>query len=101
MFREANFCADALVRMGSAVPDFNSRFVSPPPCVIPLLMADSMGMYRLRICNATPDVFGSKFLIKFVAYQKKKVSVTQMPKARNSQNRTVRIRPAVPALGKS
>ena len=60
VFREANFCADALARMGSPVTNFNSHFASPPPhCVIPLLLADSMGMYRLRLCNATPDVFGS------------------------------------------
>ena len=29
VFREANFCADALTRMGSAVPNFNSHFASP------------------------------------------------------------------------
>lgn len=59
VFREANTCADALARLGSAATGLNSHFVSPPPCVIPLLMADTLGMYRLRLCNVSPDVFGS------------------------------------------
>ena len=35
VFREANFCADALARMGSPVTNFNSHFASPPTLCYP------------------------------------------------------------------
>nr|POE69125.1 putative ribonuclease h protein [Quercus suber] len=55
-FKEANFCADALVRLGSASSDIFYIFVTPPPAISQLLFSDMMGLYRPRICINTIDV---------------------------------------------
>ena len=35
-FREANFCVDALAKLGASISDGNTCLVTPPPEVIPL-----------------------------------------------------------------
>ena len=51
-FREANCCADALARMGSANCDVEISFVTPPPMLISLLESDMLGIYHPRLCTA-------------------------------------------------
>uniref|UniRef100_A0A7N2M2I5 Uncharacterized protein n=1 Tax=Quercus lobata TaxID=97700 RepID=A0A7N2M2I5_QUELO len=49
-FREANSCVDALAKLGASISDGNTRFVTPPPEVIPLLQFEFLGMYGNRLC---------------------------------------------------
>ena len=55
-FREANSCADALARMGSASCDVEMFFVTPPPTLLSLLNADMLGVYHPRPCTALADL---------------------------------------------
>ena len=57
-YREANCCADALAKLGANISSVCNRFNSPPPVVIPFLLADSLGTARTRMvpfgsCNST------------------------------------------------
>ena len=49
-FMEANFCADALAKLGSASVDLSLVFVSTPPVILQHLYDDMMGVYRARLC---------------------------------------------------
>ena len=49
-FREANFCADTLAKLGSASAYLSLVFVSPPPVILQHLYDDMMGVYRARLC---------------------------------------------------
>ena len=51
-FREANCCADALARMGSASLDVEISFVTPPPMLFSFLESDRLGTYHPRLCTA-------------------------------------------------
>ena len=49
-FREANFCADVLAKMGSASAELAAVFVPPPPSVVlQPLFDDLMGLCRSRL----------------------------------------------------
>ena len=52
-FREANFCADVLAKMGSVSVELDAIFVSPPPpsVVLQPLADDVMGLCRPRLCK--------------------------------------------------
>ena len=51
-FREANFCADALAKLGLASTDLSLVFVSSlPPVILQLLYDDMMGVCRSRLCR--------------------------------------------------
>ena len=53
-FREANFCADALAKLGSASAVLSFVFDFPPPLppgITQLLYNDKMGVYLPRLCN--------------------------------------------------
>ena len=51
-FREANFCADALAKLGSASAVSSLVFDSPPPSAIAqYLYDDMMGVYCPRLCT--------------------------------------------------
>ena len=55
-FREANFCADVLAKMGSASVELDAIFISPPPppppsVVLQPLVDDVMGLCRPRLCK--------------------------------------------------
>ncbi|KAK9987398.1 hypothetical protein SO802_032349, partial [Lithocarpus litseifolius] len=56
--REANFCVDALAKLGASISDGNTRFVTPFPEVIPLMQFHVLGMYGNRLC---PTVCGNNF----------------------------------------
>ena len=58
-YREANFCADALARIGASSPPVCNRFVTPPPLIASLLLYDFVGLYRNRACPCDPGVFPS------------------------------------------
>nr|POE61120.1 putative ribonuclease h protein [Quercus suber] len=50
-YREANFCADALAKLGSASINLSSVFVSPPPVILQFLYEDMLGFCRSRRCT--------------------------------------------------
>ena len=50
-FREANFCADVLTKLGSASAVLDAIFVSPPSVVLQPLVDDVMGLCRSRLCK--------------------------------------------------
>nr|POE59880.1 putative ribonuclease h protein [Quercus suber] len=50
-YREANFCADALAKLGSASINLSSVFVSPPPVILQFLYDDMLGVCRSRLCT--------------------------------------------------
>ena len=52
-FREANFCADALAKLGSASAVLSLVFDSPPPpsAIAQYLYDDMMGVYCPRLCT--------------------------------------------------
>ena len=54
-YREANACADALARLGSASLDVELIFVTPPPFLFPFLDSDMSGSYHPRLCSALAD----------------------------------------------
>ena len=49
-FREANFCADVLAKLGSASADLATVFVLPPFVILQPLYDDMMGICRSRLC---------------------------------------------------
>lgn len=49
-FREANFCVDALAKLGSASAELSLVFVSPPLVILQHLYDDMMGTFRARLC---------------------------------------------------
>ena len=49
-FREANFCADVLAKLGSASAELSLVFVSPPPVILQHLYDDMMGAFRAKLC---------------------------------------------------
>ena len=49
-FREVNFCADVLAKLGSASIDLSSIFVFPPSVILQPLYDDMMGVCRSRLC---------------------------------------------------
>ena len=49
-FREANFCADALTKLGASSSDGGLRFTAPPAVVNPLLLFDLLGLYCNGLC---------------------------------------------------
>ena len=49
-FREANFYADALAKLGLASADLSLVFVSPPPVILQHLYDDMMGVFCARLC---------------------------------------------------
>lgn len=53
-FREANFCAEALARLGSSRPDTDLILVSPP-IIVPLFSFDLSGLHRPRMYSALAD----------------------------------------------
>ena len=50
-FREANFCANVLAKMGSASVELDAVFISPPSVVLQPLVDDEMGLGRPRLCK--------------------------------------------------
>ena len=50
-FREANFCADTLAKLGSASAYLSLVFVSPPPVILQHLYDDMMDVFRARLCK--------------------------------------------------
>ena len=48
-YREANCCVNALAKLGANISSVCNRFNSPPPVVIPFLLADSLGTARTRM----------------------------------------------------
>lgn len=58
-FREVNFCADALAKLGASSFDGGSLFTVPPAVVTPLLLFDLLGLYRNRlspnVCVTVPS----------------------------------------------
>ena len=51
-YREANACANALARLGSASLDVEFSFVTPHPMLFPFLESDMLGTYLPRLCSA-------------------------------------------------
>ena len=49
-FREANFCADALAKLGSASTELSLVLVSPPSVILEHLYDDMMGDLRAKLC---------------------------------------------------
>ena len=49
-FKEANFCADVLAKLGSASANLSSVFVFPPSVILQPLYDDMMGVCRSRLC---------------------------------------------------
>ena len=50
-FREANFCADVLAKVGSASAELAAVFVFPPSVVLQPLVDDLMGLCCSRLCK--------------------------------------------------
>ena len=51
-FREANFCADALAKLGPTLDDF-ILFTVPRPFLFPLLDFDKNGLFCNRQCTVS------------------------------------------------
>ena len=67
-FREANQCADTLARFGgSSISNF-VVFLSPPPVVADLLLADKEATFCNRLFVI--DLFGLSFNVMILIYQK-------------------------------
>lgn len=50
-FREANFCADPLAKLGASASDGGACLDSPPPSLLlTLLLFDCLGLYHNRLC---------------------------------------------------
>ena len=73
-YKEANFCIDALAKLGASSSDGGSRFAAPLAVVNPFLLFDSMGLYRNRLCPNGCETIPGWSLMKSVIYQKKKKS---------------------------
>jgi hypothetical protein len=55
-YREANFCADALAKMGTSLEQDFILYPLPPTHVIPLLDKDILGLFCNRLCNSLSNV---------------------------------------------
>ena len=53
---EANFCADALAKMGISQEQDFILYPLPPTHVMPLLDKDILGLFSNKLCNSLPDV---------------------------------------------
>ena len=79
-FRKANFCADAMAKLGSMLEQDFILFTAPPPLLFSLLEFDKTGLFCNKQCTVT---LVTQFLIYSVCLPQKKkpieVNFTEVP----------------------